>query len=41
MNREELYTKLRYIQEYLEEGSIGTAKLELEMLIQDIHINKA
>ena len=33
----ELIEKLRYIQEYLESGSVGSAKMELEMLITELH----
>ena len=33
-DKHELIRLLRYVQEYLEDGSIGTGKLELEMLIQ-------
>jgi hypothetical protein len=37
MNKEELYRKLRLIQELLDDGHLGEAKRELEYLIQEIH----
>ena len=33
-DKHELIRLLRYVQEYLDDGAIGTGKLELEMLIQ-------
>jgi hypothetical protein len=37
MKKEELYKKLRLIQELLDDGHLGEAKRELEYLIQEVH----
>ena len=37
MNKEELYKKLRLIQEFLDEGYLSDAQLHLEYLIQEVH----
>ena len=39
-DKHELIRLLRYVQEYLEDGSRGTGKQELELLIQRLEIEE-
>ena len=39
-DKHEVIRLLRYVQEYLEDGSIGTGKQELELLIQRLEIEE-
>ena len=39
-DKHELIRLIRYVQEYFEDGSIGTGKQELELLIQRLEIEE-